>query len=188
MRKAAAVLAAVLLAPAARAAEIRIAYIDFQKAGVECDEGKIIVAGLKKEMEEKQKQLDAKQKALKDMYADFEKQASLMNEEAKKAKANELQKTAQDLEQTFMQLQKEFATKEQEASKAVGAKLRQLVKEVAEAGNIDIVLDRPAVIWANNNLDLTGEVIRKYNLKYPAKAGAKPAGAKSGTKPAAGTK
>lgn len=187
MRKTlAAVVAALVLAPAARAAEPRIAVIDFQKAGVECDEGKAIIATLRKEMEEKQKQLDVKQKAFADMRADFEKQASLMNDQAKQEKASQLEKTAQDLQQTYVQLQQEFASREQEASKGVADRIRGLVKEVAEAGGIQVVVDRPAVVWANGTLDMTNEVIRKYNVKYPAKAGGvKPAG---GTKPAGGAK
>ncbi len=176
-----AVLAALALAPAAWAAETRIAVIDFQRAGTDCDEGKAIIAALKKEMEEKQKQLDAKQKAFADMRADYEKQASLMNDQAKQAKVGELEKTAQDLQQTYLQLQREFAEREQEASKGVAQRLRQLVKEVAESGNIQLVVDKPAVVFADSTLDITNEVIRKYNLKFPAKGGVKPA---AGTKPA----
>lgn len=173
-----AVLAALVLAPAARAAETRIAVIDFQRAGVECDEGKAIIASLRKEMEDKQKQLDSKQKALKDMIDDFEKQASLMTDQAKQAKANDLAKNRDELQQTFLQLQQEFAAREQEASKGVAARIRGLVQEIAESGGIQLVVDKPAIVWVNSTLDITNEVIRKYNAKYPAKGGVKPAGAK----------
>ena len=104
-----------------------------------------------------------------------------MNDQAKQAKVGELEKTAQDLQQTYLQLQREFAEREQEASKGVAQRLRQLVKEVAESGNIQLVVDKPAVVFADSTLDITNEVIRKYNLKFPAKGGVKPA---AGTKPA----
>lgn len=180
MRRILTALAVLALAPAVQAAEARVAVIDFQKAGVECDEGKAIIASLKKEMEDKQKQLDVKQKAFADKRADFEKQASLMNDQARQAKQAELEKNAQELQQTFLQLQQEFAAREQEASKGVADRIRGLVRDIADGGGFEVVIDRQAVVWATGTLDITSEVIRKYNAKYPAKGG--------GVKPAAGTK
>lgn len=179
-----AVLAALTLAPAARAADTRFIVVDFQRAMMECDEGKSAIAVIKKESEERGKQLEAKGKELEGMLADFDKQASLMNEQAKQAKIEELQKRRAELNQSMMKLQDEVNDRLSVASKAVGDKMKALVKSIAETEGYQVVLDRAAVAWVAPSLDITQEVIRKYNAKHGAgstKATPKPAsGAKAG--------
>jgi outer membrane protein len=176
------VAAAVLaLAPAALAADAKIAILDFQRAGLETDEGKLIAGQLADEMKAKQGQLDAKQVEFKQLADDFEKQSALLNDQTKAQKRAELQKRDEEIRTMFMQLQQELGQREQEASKGMSDRIRAIVAEIATADGIQLVVDRPAVVWAAGPLDITNEVIRKYNAKYPAKGGG--AGAK-GTKPA----
>ncbi len=175
----AALIAALALAPAARAAE-KFAVIDVQRAMLECDEGKAIAAQLQGELGDKQAQLNAKQKEFKAAAEDFEKQASLLNEQTKQQKGAELDQRRDDLEKMYMQLQQELAQKEQEATKGIAQKMRAVVKEIADASGIQLVVDSGTVVWANPGLDLTNEAIRKYNTKFPFKGGAtKPAGGKT---------
>jgi len=160
---------AVGLAPAARA-ETKIGIVDFQRAGMECDEGKAITAALKKEMEEKQKQLDAKQTEFQTLRADFDKQQALLNDQAKQAKMVELDKRAGELQQMYVQLQQELAAREQEASRGMSDRLNATVKEIADSEGIQVVVNKAAVVYSPPSLDITNEVIRKYNAKYPKKA------------------
>ena len=181
-----AVLTALALAPAARAAEVKMVVVDFQAAMAQCDEGKLVVAGIKKENDDRMGALEAKGKELETAIGDFEKQKAVMSDQARDAKTEELQKRRYEWNQAMMQLQNEINDKLAAASKEVGEKMKALVKGLAETENIQVVLDRSAIVWANGSLDITGEVIRKYNAKYPA-TGAKPVGA-GATKPAgAGT-
>jgi outer membrane protein len=179
-----AVLAALALAPAARAAETKIVVVDFQRAMMECEEGKNAVAGIKKDSEEKGKVLEAKQKEIEAAIADFEKGKAVLSDQARDAKTEELQKRRYEWNQAMAQLQNDVNDRLSDASKDVGEKMKLLVKSIAEAENIQVVLDRSAVVWGQGSLDITNEVIRKYNAKYPLKAGA----AAGGTKPASGTK
>jgi len=174
---------AVGLAPAARA-ETKIGIVDYQRAGMECDEGKAITAALKKEMEEKQKQLDAKQTEFQTLRADFDKQQALLNDQAKQAKVAELDKRAGELQQMYVQLQQELAAREQEASRGMSDRLNATVKEIADSEGIQVVVNKAAVVYSPPSLDITNEVIRKYNAKYPKKADADQAKPASAATPA----
>ncbi len=173
--------AAAALAPAARAADLKIAVVDFQKAGLETDEGKAIAQQLADEMKSKQTQLDAKQNELKQLADDFDKQAAVMNDQTKAQKRQELQKRDEEVRAMFMQLQQELAQREQAASQGMSDKLRTVVADIAAGDGIQLVVDRQAVIWGQSALDITNEVIRKYNARYPYKGGKA-----GGTKPAGG--
>ena len=174
---------AVGLAPAARA-ETKIGIVDYQRAGMECDEGKAITAALKKEMEEKQKQLDAKQTEFQTLRADFDKQQALLNDQTKQAKVVELDKRAGELQQMYVQLQQELAAREQEASRGMSDRLNATVKEIADSEGIQVVVNKAAVVYSPPSLDITNEVIRKYNAKYPKKADADQAKPASAATPA----
>lgn len=174
---------ALSLAPAARAADLKIAIVDLDGAAAETDEGKAINIQLQKEAEDKSKQFDAKKKELKALFDDFEKQAGggILTDQAKKEKVAELQKRDEELQALYVQLQQELARRQGEASKTMSERMRVVVKEVAESSGITLVIEKAvAPYYASAALDITSEVTRKYNVRFPYKGGAggKPAGAK----------
>ena len=64
-------------------------------------------------------------------------------------------------------------------------RMADIVREIAQADGFTMVFERSeaGLAWAPPSLDLTNEVIRKYNAKFPSGAAKKPAA--GGTKPAA---
>ena len=178
---------ALALAPAARAAETKIGFVDLRRAVSEIEEGKAAMAALKKDFEEKQKQLDAKQTELEGLRAEFEKQQAVLSEQVKQAKAVELDKRMGELRQLYMQLQQDLSAREQEGMKGLLDRMGGLVKEIADAEGFQMVLEKSdaGVVWAQPALDVTNELVRKYNSRYPKGAGAAaPAAPKADPKPA----
>src|SRR5438128_67940 len=82
-------------------ADVKLAFVDLQRALLEIDEGRQAKARLQKMLEDKQKELDREQEALKKDSEMLAKQASAMSEETKTQKQMELQKRAYDLAQKF---------------------------------------------------------------------------------------
>ncbi len=169
------------LAPAARAADTKIAYVDFERAGNECDEGKAANAMLAKLEEEKMKPVKDKQAEFDALRADFEKQQAVLSPDARTQKGIELQKKSDETQQLYVQAQKDLQAKNMELIRTLGEHVTAVVREVADKEGIQVVLNRPAVVYAPDALDLTNQVIRLHNTKFPAKA---PAGAVT---PASGT-
>ena len=179
------VLGIALLARPAAAADVKLGYVDLQRALNEVDEGKAAKALLKKDFEEKQKQLDAGKTDFEKARADFEKQQVVMSEQAKRDKASELDRRAMELQATYQKLQQDLMKREQEMTGGIFQKMSDIVREMAEADGITLVLERNAgVVYALPALDLTNELIRKYNAKYPG-TGAKKAEAAAPKKDAA---
>jgi outer membrane protein len=168
------------LAPALAAAEQKVGVVDLQRALNEVDEGKAAKALLKKDFDEKQKQLDGKKAEFDKLQTDFEKQAVVMSDAAKKDKAADLERRARELQGLFVQLQKDLSERERDATKGIFDRMAVIVREIADSDGISLVLERGAgVVYAVSSLDLTDELIRKYNARHPAGGGAakKPAAA-----------
>lgn len=163
------------LAPAAARAELKLGFVDLQRALNEVDEGKSAKSQLEKEFKEKQKQLDSKQDELKKLKADYDKQAVVMSDQAKRDKQAELERKAQETQQLFVQLQAELSRREQEITGGIFEKMRVIVRDIAEAEGITMVFERSNVLYAPTALDLTNELIRKYNGRHAGAAGGKKA-------------
>ncbi len=166
-------LVALALVPALAAAEQKIGFVDLHRALNEVDEGKAATALLKRDFDEKQRQLDGKKAEFDKLQADLEKQAVVMSDAAKKERANELDRRARELQGLFVQLQKDLSDRERDATKGIYERMAVIVREIAEAEGFSIVLEKGAgVIYAPTSLDLTNELIRKYNSRHPAAGGA----------------
>ncbi len=178
-------------APAVRA-DVKIGYVDLQRAIREVEEGKSATATLRKDFDAKQKTLDGKKAEFDRLKTEFEKQSVVMADAVKKEKAGELDRKAMELQQLFMQLQKDLSAREGEVMRGIVDKMAGVVREIAEADGFTMVLERQdaGIVYAPPSLDLTNELVRKYNARFGAgkPAAAKPAATKPAAKPAAGKK
>jgi outer membrane protein len=162
---------ALTLVPAAVRAESKFGYVDLQRALEEIDEGKVAKAQLKKEFDEKQKQLDQRTDEVKKLDADFQKQSLVMAPDAKAAKAAEIERKKVEVQQFFVGLQQELAGKEREVTRGIFDKMVGMVREQAEGEGFTMVFDRNTVLYAPPSLDITNELVRKYNARYGAGKG-----------------
>lgn len=157
----------VVLVALPAAAETKIGYVDLQRAGNEVDEGKAVKAQLKKDLEERQKMLDARKAELDRMRDDFQKQLAVLTDEAKKEKATELDQRMMELQNLYQKVQQELLKGEQEKTGPIAEKLSAIVREIAENDGFTMVVAREAVVYGAPALDITNELIRKYNARHP---------------------
>jgi outer membrane protein len=182
------VLAALALAiavpQAARAAELKIGYVNLQQAVTEVEEGKAARDTLKKEFDQKQKMLDDKQNELKRMKDDLDKQMVVMSDEAKREKAMEFERKVNEMQQVYVQMQKDLQEREREMMKVIFDKMEAVIKDIATAEGYGYVFEQQnaGLMVAPAAANMTQELVRRYNAKY--KAGA-PAAKKPDAKKAA---
>jgi outer membrane protein len=171
-----AVAAFAVVAPrAARAAELKIGFVNLQQAVSEVDEGKAAREALKKEFEQKQKMLDDKQNELKRMKDDLDKQMIVMSEETKREKAMEFERKVNEMQQVYVQMQKDLQEREREMMKVIFDKMEAVIKDIATAEGYSYVFEQQnaGLMVAPPSANMTQELVRRYNAKY--KTGATPA-------------
>ncbi len=179
-------LGALLLASspiAAFAEEVKLGYVDLQRALNETEDGRKAKANLKKVFDQKQKELDEQQQALKKDIEDLDKKRTLLPADKLRDKEAELQGRMQKVQQTYLRHQQDLQSKEQEATGKIFERMTRIIQKIAVAENFTMILDKTqsAVVYAKPHLDLTNDLIRRYN----AGEGADKAGAPAAAKPAA---
>jgi len=172
---------------AAFAEDIKLGYVDLQRALNETEDGRKAKSNLKKVFDQKQKELDEQQQDLKKSIDDLNKKRTLMPADKVREKETELQERMQKVQQTYLRHQQELSAKEQEATGKIFERMSRIISKIATAENFTMVFDKTqsAVLFAKPHLDLTNDLIRRYNAGEGAAGGAAsptPAAAKTPAK------
>ncbi len=148
--------------------KVKIGYVDMQRILNEVEDGAKAKDKLRQEFNEKQAQLDKKQEELKKKKEDYDKQALVLKEDAKRQKQQELQQDFIELQQLYAKLQKELSENEIGLTKEIFDKAQAIIAEIAQKDGFTLILDKAEgrILYALPSMDLTNEVIRKYNEKY----------------------
>jgi outer membrane protein len=162
--------ASVLCAAApAPAEELKVGYVDLQRALNEVEEGASAKAKLKKDFDEKQRQLDTKQNDLKALKEEIDARGMMMTPEAKQEKMAELQKKLMEVQQLYMQLQQDLSQKEAQVTSGIFAKMGTILETMGREQGYTMIVEKSAVLYAKGHIDLTNELIRRYNQAYGKK-------------------
>lgn len=163
--------ALVLGTTAAYAEEFKLGFVDMQRALNETDDGKKAKAALKKVFDQKQKELDEQQAALKKDIEDLDKKRTLLPAEQVREKEAELQTRMQKVQQTYLRHQQDLSGKEQEATAKIYERMNKIIQKIAASENFSMIVDKSALVFAKPHLDLTTELIRRYNAGEGAEGG-----------------
>jgi len=149
----------------AHAEDVKLGYVDLQRALNETDDGRKAKANLKKIFDQKQKELDEQQESLKKDIDDLNKKKTLLPPEKVQAKEAELQERMQKVQQTYMRHQQDLSAKEQEATGKIFERMSRIISKIAVAENFTMIFDKTqsSVLFAKPHLDLTNDLIRRYN-------------------------
>lgn len=157
--------ALLVAAPVAKAAEdVKIGYIDVQKAIQATSAGKKAKGELEKEFNTKNAEFQKRQADFKKMGEDLEKKKLALSDEARAKKAQELQQEFMKLQKDMGESQLAMQKKEAEALKPIVEKLEKAIEKVAKDGGYTMILERgqQSVVWAKKELDLTDAVVKEF--------------------------
>ena len=156
---------------AALAEEVKIGFVDMQRALNETEDGRKAKAALKKVFDQKQKELDEQQEEVKKAAEDLEKKRTLLPADKVREKEAEIQSRMQKVQQTYLRHQQDLAAKEQEATSKIFERMTRIISKMAASENFTMILDKSALVFAKPHLDLTNDLIRRYNAGEGAEGG-----------------
>jgi len=161
-----AVLLACSMSSAVLAADnFKVGVVDLFKVLNESDTGKRAKADLESLIKSRQLAMDEKGKNIEKLKADFEKQASLLSPEAKKAKEEELERLVRDYQRMGTDSQAELKKKESELTAGILTDLREHIAQIGQEEGYTLILENAGgvVLYFDKPLDLTDKIIKRYN-------------------------
>ncbi len=160
-------IATALASTSVHAADVKIGYVDMQKAIQETATGKKAKKELEGEFEKKKKDLEKREADIKKMHEDFEKRSMAMNEEARNKKQNEIRTEMGKYQELAAKAQMEIQKKERDLTQPIVTKLRSMLEEIAAKEDYTVILEKSesSVMWAKKDIDLTDRLIKAYDGK-----------------------
>lgn len=152
-------------AGAALAKELKIGVVDVEYIIHTSKKGKAAKSRLKKLFDDKQKELDDKQKALLALKDVIAKGSDMETPEKKKAKVLEYQQGLLSLQELYMKNQQELAKKEMDLMKPILKSLEDILTATAKDGAYDFIMNRSeqGVLFTTPDHDLTEDVLKKMD-------------------------
>lgn len=155
---------AVLMGTAVAKAEVKIGYIDMQKAIQETSTGKKAKKELETEFNAKKAALQKKEADLKKMTEDLEKKSAALSDDARAKKQQELQQEMMKFQREVGESQANIQKKERDLTAPILEKLQAAVDKIARDGGYAMIFEKneQSVLWAKKELDLTDAVVKEF--------------------------
>ena len=162
-----ALLTVLLLATPALAAENKIGYVDLQKALNTSEAGKAAKERISKKVKEYEGTIDTRQKEIKKLKEELEKQAMLLSEEARGAKERDYQQKVKEFQRFTKDIQEELQQKDADFTKQILEELFKVIKEVGEKEGYTLILEQSesSILYADEKVNLTDKVIKAFDAK-----------------------
>src|ERR1700693_3373383 len=152
-----------LLSAAPARAEVKLAYVDVQRALNECEAGKKAKAEFRVKVEGVEQRLQGEQNDVANLKDKLEKKGMLMRPEERQALQDDYLTKAKNFERNFKDEKDELEHKDQEMTGRIIHDLAEVIRDVGEKNGYTMVMEKGSILWGMSNIDITDQVIRTYN-------------------------
>jgi outer membrane protein len=157
-----AVLLALAVAVPARA-EVRLAYVDIQRALNECQAGKRARTDFRNRVQVIEARLQKQQNQVQALKDELEKKGMLMKPDQRQNLQDEYLDKLKDFQRNYKDSKDELQRKDNEITSRIVHDLAQVVRELGEKNGYTMVMEKGSILWGAPGIDITNQVVRTYD-------------------------
>jgi outer membrane protein len=149
------------------AAELKVAYVDIQRAVNESNAGKEAKKAITKDVEKIQHIVVDKQKELQTLKESLDKQALMLTPDARANKEKEYQNKLREFQRWGEDTQNEINQKRMEIERNISAALIKVIQKIGADEGYTVILEKneSIVLYATKSIDITDRVIKAYDAQ-----------------------
>jgi len=166
-------------------ADIKLAYVDIQRALNECRNGKTAKADFRTRVQRLEGQLVGEQNQVQSLKEQLEKKGPLMQPDERQNLEDEYQRKLSQFQDDYKNSRDELQQRDNEMTGEIVRDIAVVVRQIGIKNGYTMVLEKGSLLWGTANIDITDQVIRAYDAMN-VKAGSLGAEADSGGGPAPG--
>jgi outer membrane protein len=159
-------LAMTIFAASPAHAELRLAYVDVQRALNECDAGKKAKAEFQGRVSTLESRLQRQQSEVQSLKDQIEKKGMLMNPDQRQNLQDQYVTKAKNFERDWKDSKDELQAKDQEITAKIVHDLAQVIRTIGERDGYTMVMEKGSILWGAPGIDITDAVIRSYNSMH----------------------
>lgn len=148
-----------------RGGELKIGFVDLQRALNECEGGKEAREEFLKAMERKQATLRKEKEQLDRKREEFDKKAMLLREKERRSMEQELEDQGLAFKRKYEDYQKDLKRMDNDYTGSILADLEGIIGQVGAEGGYTAIFEvqSSGMVYGEPTADLTDAIIRKYN-------------------------
>ena len=148
-----------------RAAELRVAVVDMQRALNECDAGKRAKDQVKAKFEKSQDDLKRQREDLDRRKEEYERKATVLKEEERRNMEKDLEARSLEFKRKFEDFQRDLKRTDAELTSGIVEQLYGIVSEIGAQQGYTMVLESSsgALLYNDKSIDITDAVIKAHN-------------------------
>ncbi len=158
-------LGAMLAAQPARA-DVRLAYVDVQRALNECDAGRRAKVDFQTRVQTLESKLQKEQSQVQALKDELEKKGDLMNPDQRQSLQDQYTAKARDFDRQYKDARDELQQRDNEVTGKIVHDLAQIIRSLGERNGYTMVMEKGSILWGAPGIDITDQVIRTYNATH----------------------
>lgn len=157
-------LAIVVAAPAQ--AEVKLAYVDIQRALNECQAGKQAKTDFRSRVQVIEARLQRQQNEVQALKEELQKKGMLMNPDERQSLQDRYLDKLKAFQNSYNDSKADLERKDREVTGRIVHDLAQVVRDLAEKNGYTMVMEKGSILWGAPGIDITNQVIRAYNAMH----------------------
>ena len=156
----------------------KIGWINMEPAILSSEDGKKMFADIQRFVDDKNNEMDKLRKELDGLKSQLSAQGSKITDEYRAELEDNIEAKDTMIQRFGQDTQKELENRRTKTANFVARKMQPIIEEVAKAKGLNAVqyFNNSRDAWIDPVLNITEDVVKAYNAKYPA-GGAKPSAA-----------
>ena len=160
-----------IAAPCLAADVAKIGVVDIQKILLTSAAGKIAKAEINKNAREMEAALNEKKAEIQKLQETLERESLVMSKEKRDEKEREIRIRVNDIKSLKNKFEGDLKALEGRAVQQIQQEFEAIAKELGKEQGYLLIITNPVVIYAPNSIDITDELIQKYNAVFSEKGG-----------------
>ena len=154
----------------------KYAFVNIQRIAAESAQGKLLSTRVQTLNNQKVTELNAKNSALQASQQKLDSGSSVLSDAARAQLAKDIDRQQTEIQRFTDDAQKEVQDMQNELQAEFQQKLGPVIQQIAQEKKLEILFSAldAGIIWADAGLDLTTEVIRRFDVAAPVAAGPAP--------------
>ena len=146
------------------AADVKLGYIDMQRALNASEAGKEAKEQLAARVKKYQDEINTKQEEIKKLKDDLEKQGMLLSESARASKEKDYQQRLKEFQRFTKDAQDELQGKDEEFTRKILEGMEKVIQEFGRKNGYSFIfVKNEGMLFADDKADVTEEVLKNFN-------------------------
>jgi len=152
-----------LFGSAAAIAEVKLAFVDVDRAVASSESAQKLLQQLQQEFSADEETIKKIQTEAAALLQKMQKDSEVMSEDEKRRVQQEIESLNNDFVYQRQKLQKEVAARQQELFAGTDGKVRKAIEDLVLENDYDMILPRAAALYVGDLYDITRKVTEKLN-------------------------